>query len=173
MSDRAESRGRRGRLIDGCITCVDQCGDLLRNMPDEVFASREGGSSSIGAHVRHILDRFHCFFNGIDEGCINFDDRKRGTSVETDVRIAADVLTATRDRFKNLDLDAFNAGISVRELVHFNGEPTIAASTLDRELMGLITHSIHHLAIIAIIARSSSFPVSANLGKAPSTIAAE
>ena len=39
--------------------------------------------------------------------------------------------------------------------------------------MGLITHSIHHLAIIAMIARSASFSVPPNLGKAPSTIAAE
>ncbi|MYI01541.1 MAG: DinB family protein, partial [Gammaproteobacteria bacterium] len=157
MSDRADAGGRTGRLIDGCIDCVDRCGALLNGMPGEVFASRGDGNSSIGAHVRHIVDRYQCVLNGLAVGCIDYDDRKRGTSVETDVRVAAGALAETRGRFENLDLDACGAEISVRELVHYNGEPTVAASTLDRELMGLITHSIHHLAIIAMIARSASF----------------
>lgn len=173
MGDRADSGGRTGRLIDGCIDCVDRCGELLDGMPGEVFASRGDGISSIGAHVRHIVDRYQCFFNGLGAGCIDYDDRKRGTSVETDVRAAAGALAETRGRFEVLDPGACGADISVRELVHYNGEPTVAASTLDRELMSLITHSIHHLAIIALIARSTSFPVPPNLGKAPSTIAAE
>ena len=173
MNDRADARGRTMRLIDGCIDCVDRCDELLDGMPGEVFASRGDGNSSIGAHVRHIVDRYQCFFNGLGAGRIDYDDRKRGTSVETDVHVAAAALTETRGRFEVLDLDAFGAEIPVRELVHYNGEPTVAASTLDRELMGLITHSIHHLAIIAMIARASGFPVPPNLGKAPSTIAAE
>ena len=173
MSDRADFRGRTGRLIDGCIDCVDQCGELLDGMPREVFASSGEGISSIGAHLRHIVDRYQCFFNGLGAGCIDYDDRKRGTSVETDVQAAAAALAATRDRFEELDPGACGAEIPVRELVHYHGEPTTATSTFDRELMGLITHSIHHLAIIAMIAHSTGFPVPPNLGKAPSTIAAE
>ncbi len=173
MGDRAYSRGRTGRLIDGCIDCVDRIGELLDGMPGEVFASRGVGNSSIGVHVRHIVDRYQCFFNGLGAGRIDYDDRKRGTCVETDVRVAAGALAETRGRFDSLDLDARGAEISVRELVHYRGEPTVVESTLDRELMGLITHSIHHLAIIAMIARAASFPVPSNLGKAPSTIAAE
>ena len=173
MSGRTDSSGGTGRLIEGCIECVDQCGELLDGMPAEVFAKRGDGNSSIGAHVRHIVDRCQSFFKGLGAGCIDYDDRKRGTSVETDVRAATNALAETRGRFEALDLDTRGAEISVRELVHYNGEPTVAASTLDRELMGLITHSIHHLAIIAMIARSTSFPVPPNLGKAPSTIAAE
>ncbi len=173
MSDGAEFRGRTGRLIDGCIDCVDQCFELLDGMPGEIFIGRGVGNSSIGAHVRHIVDRYRCFLSGLEVGCIDYDDRKRGTSVETDVQVAAAALTETRGRFEVLDPDTFGAEIPVRELVHYHGEPAIVASTLDRELMGLITHSIHHLAIIAMIARSSSFPVPPNLGKAPSTIAAE
>ena len=173
MSGRIGFGGRAGCLIEGCIECVDQCGELLDGMPSEVFAYRGDGNSSIGAHVRHVVDRCQSFFNGLDAGCIDYDDRKRGTSVETDVRAAMNALAETRGRFEALDLDTRGAEISVRELVHYNGEPTIAASTLDRELMGLITHSIHHLAIIAMIARATNHPVSPNLGKAPSTIAAE
>ena len=95
-----------------------------------------------------------------------------GTAAETDVNVAVHSLAGTRGRLDRFDADAYAAEISVRELVHYHGEPATTASTLERELMGLITHSIHHLAIIAMIARSCSFPVQKNLGKAPSTIAA-
>ncbi len=177
MGDPAESRGETrdctGRLIDGCVDCVGQCAGLLRDMPNELFAGRRDGNSSIGTHLRHIIDRFQCFFNGLGGGCINYDDRRRGTLVETDVRIAAAALAETRDRFAALRPDALDTQVSVRELVHYSGESSIVSSTLDRELMSLITHSIHHLAIIAVIARSTGFPLPANLGKAPSTIAAE
>ena len=172
MSDHAISNCRTVRLIDGCMTCVNQCNELLRGMPEEVFASSGDGASSIGAHVRHIVDRYQCFFNGLDSGCIDYDDRKRGTAAETDVNVAVHSLAGTRGRLDRFDADAYAAEISVRELVHYHGEPATTASTLERELMGLITHSIHHLAIIAMIARSCSFPVQKNLGKAPSTIAA-
>ena len=173
MNVRADSSGGTERLIEGCIDCIDQCGELLEGMPAEVFASRGDGFSSIGAHVRHIVERFRCFHNGLEAGRIDYDDRKRGTGVETDLRAAAGALAEIRGRFEALDVETRKAEIPVRELVNCDGEPITAASSLDRELMGLITHSIHHLAIIAMIARSTNFPVPPNLGKAPSTIAAE
>lgn len=173
MNDRADFRDRTGWLIEGCITCVNQCDELLRDMPVEIFSSRGDGNSSIGAHIRHVIDRYQCFFHGLEAGNIDYDDRRRGTAVETDPAAAARALAETRRRFDDLDVDTCAAEISVRELVHYQGEPATAASTLERELMGLITHSIHHLAIIAMIARYCRFPIPENLGKAPSTIAAE
>jgi hypothetical protein len=46
-------------------------------------------------------------------------------------------------------------------------------STVDRELMALITHSIHHLAIIALIVKSYGYEMDDDFGKAPSTIVYE
>ena len=173
MADRADSRAGTARLVEGCAACIEQCGDLLRGMPDEIFAGSVGGVSSIGVHVRHIIDRYQCFFDGLGAGRINYDDRRRGTPVETEVATAAGAVADTRRRCDIRHLESRGADIVVRELVHYDGEPASADSTLDRELMGLITHSIHHLAIIALLARNQGYPVPKNLGKAPSTIAAE
>ncbi len=180
MGHRAESRagasaGRRdstARLVDGCLACVRQCDKLLLGMTDQVFNAQPGCDSSIGTHMRHIIDRYQCFFSGLETGCIDYDDRRRGSRVETEINMAAGAIAETRRRFQQLELERRGEEIIVSELVHHDGEPTRAASTLDRELMGLITHSIHHLAIIALLARASGYPVPPNLGKAPSTILA-
>ncbi len=168
----AGSRASTARLMEGCLACVRQCDELLLGMPNEVFTARSGNDSSIGVHMRHIVDRYQCFFNGLETGCIDYDDRRRGTRVETEVRMAAGAIAETRGRFRQLGLDERGKEIAVSELVHYDGGPTRVTSTLDRELMGLITHSIHHLAIIALLAGASGHPVPSNLGKAPSTILA-
>ena len=46
-------------------------------------------------------------------------------------------------------------------------------STLERELMGLVAHSIHHLAIIALLAKSFDHQMCSDFGKAPSAIVYE
>ena len=46
-------------------------------------------------------------------------------------------------------------------------------STLERKLMGLVTQSIHHLAIIALLAKSFGHQMGGDFGKAPSAIVYE
>ena len=75
--------------------------------------------------------------------------------------------------------------ITVRESVYHQGPSVEIPSTVDRELMGLISHSIHHLAhrahtaismndthlaIIALITKSFGYRLDSDFGKAPSTI---
>ncbi len=85
-----------------------------------------------------------------------------------------------------LELDLANEPIQVREAVDYDGSSSgvgggvggsvgisvgiSVESTVDRELMGLVSHSIHHLAIIVLIAKSHGCNIDGDLGKAPSTI---
>ncbi len=63
--------------------------------------------------------------------------------------------------------------IGVKEFVLPSSPAVEINSTLERELMGLITHSIHHLAIIALLAKSFGHQMDSDFGKAPSTIVYE
>ena len=73
-----------------------------------------------------------------------------------------------------MDLDeVLGKSIEVRESVHHESPLAEIPSTFDREIMGLISHSSHHLAIIALIAKSLSFEIDDDFGKAPSTLASE
>jgi hypothetical protein len=59
--------------------------------------------------------------------------------------------------------------LMVSETVHHRGFLVRVASTAERELMGLVSHSIHHLAIIPLLAEALGHSVDQNFGKAPST----
>ena len=180
MAGRADSRADSGakpdggteRLVAGCLACLEQCGDLLRDMPGVVFTASGGGNSPIGTHVRHIIDRYRCFFEGLSQARINYDDRRRGTPVETGPKAALAAIADTRNRLDRFDPAPHSRKVQVCELVHHDGVAASVESTIDRELMGLISHSIHHIAIIAMLARSHGHPVPEHLGKAPSTPAA-
>ena len=169
-----EDQDSKSLLIGGCINCIAQCDQILSIISQENFTDDSNGSSSIGAHIRHFLDRFHCFFAGLAGASIDYDARKRDPEIEQNVEAATFALESVARRIEQLQhLPFCNELIGVKESVLSSSPPVEISSTLERELMGLITHSIHHLAIIAPLARSFGHQMDSDFGKAPSTIAYE
>jgi uncharacterized damage-inducible protein DinB len=154
--------------VEGCVSCIDQCDQLLRLVPLEVYLDSSKGASPVGAHIRHILDRFHCFLSGLSTATIDYDDRKRDKSIENNLDAAAFALASVARRIESTEV--LDATIGVRESVHHLGPAVTMPSTVGRELMGLVTHSIHHLAIIALIVKSYGYETDSDFGKAPPTI---
>lgn len=159
------------QLLAGCVRSIEQCGQLLRLISTESYVDSSKGSSSVGAHIRHILDRFHCFLAGMPAGSIDYDARKRDKSIENNLDVAAFALVSVSRRIESMvALDDLETAITVRESVHHQGPAVTMPSTVGRELMGLVTHSIHHLAIIALIVKSYGYEMDSDFGKAASTI---
>lgn len=161
-------------LIGGCINCIEQCDQILTIVSQEDFTDDSKGSSSIGAHTRHILDRFHCFFAGLADASVDYDARKRDREIEQNLEAATFALASVARRVEQLrDSSLGNGLICVKESVLPFRPAVEISSTVERELMGLITHSIHHLAIISLLAKSLGHQLSSDFGKAPSTIVYE
>ena len=162
------------QLVLGCLHCADQCNHLLKLISQDVYVDASHATSSVGAHIRHILDRFQCFFAGLQDGCIDYDARKRDKLIENNLDAASFALASVTRRIRELDLEnSQGATITVHESVYHLGPTVSIPSTVERELMGLITHSIHHLAIIALIVKSFGYDMDDDFGKAPSTIVYE
>jgi uncharacterized damage-inducible protein DinB len=159
------------QLIHGCSHCIEQCKQLLDLVEQQDYVASTTASASVGAHVRHILDRYHCFFAGLQSGHIDYDDRKRDKSIETNLEAAQFALNSVARRIEDPQLaSSLRRSVTVRESVHFD-EPAVEVETrIDRELMALITHSIHHLAIISLVIRPLGYTMEADFGKAASTI---
>lgn len=169
-----EDQNSKSLLIGGCINCIEQCDQILTIVSQENFTDGSNGSSSIGAHTRHILDRFHCFFAGLGDASIDYDARKRDPEIEQNLQAATFAVASIARRITQLRESPFgNELISVRESVLPSSPAVDISSTVERELMGLITHSIHHLAIIALLAKSFGHQMDSDFGKAPSTIVYE
>ncbi len=104
-------------------------------------------------------------------GSIDYDARKRDKSVENKMDVATIALDSLGRRIETMAaLDHLETPITVRESVHYRGPAVTMRSTVGRVLMGLVTHSIHHLAIIALIVKSYGYEMDSDFGKAASTI---
>jgi len=159
------------KLKSGCCTSVSQCEELLSMLSEKDYQADTEASSSIGGHVRHIVDRFQSFFQGLPIQQIDYDERARDKTIETSLESASFALASVQRRLESLMPHQIqHQNLVVCETVHQQGFTVQVSSTAERELMSLITHSIHHLAIIALLAKALGYKVDQSFGKAPSTV---
>lgn len=119
--------------------------------------------------MRHIIERISCVLDGLSRNMVDYDSRARDQLLEANPESADSALTGIQDALAALEMNQ-RVPVQVRESVHQDNPAVAVASTLERELMSLVSHTIHHLALIALLARSAGYPLRDDIGKAPSTI---
>lgn len=129
------------------------------------------GNSSIGMHVRHILECYQCLRDGCTDGMVNYDRRKRDVAVETDL-LAAGMALKEVVHFVNSCTD--NAPVRLLSGEEEGDKEGLIAmdSSLFRELLYNLEHTIHHLAMIRIALRATDKEhlVAEAFGVAPATL---
>jgi len=156
-------------LKQACSHCIEQCIEVVQVLPRQSYACASRPSSAIGTHVRHIIERFGCLLDGMVSGLVDYDARARSAALELDAELALACLQDLCARLASLESDAGKT-LQVSETVDENLPPVVLSSTLERELLSLVSHTIHHLAIIALLARSTGVVLPEEVGKAPSTL---
>lgn len=151
------------RLLDDLVTEIAE-------MPPEVYTARplSAVSGSIGEHVRHVLDHVAAFLRARYSAVLSYDNRERGTSIETSPEAAIGQifrLKHTLDQFAMRDLEE-----PVQVTSKVSPDHAIDGwSTLSRELAFVVSHTIHHQAMIAVLASIHGLAVSDRFGYAPTT----
>ena len=76
--------------VQPLVEVLDQIACVISDLGDEAYTIRPSGpfEANIGGHVRHSLDHVGALLAGIDSGTVRYDDRQRGTDVETDSHAA-------------------------------------------------------------------------------------
>lgn len=122
-------------------------------------------SSSIGQHIRHCLEHYEEFLRALRENrSLDYENRPRDPEVETDPVVARQRIEAVRTAFH--ELLPGSEGLVVRD--HGTGFPS--GSSVARELQFLVSHTVHHFALISVIASTAGLNVPANFGVAPTTL---
>lgn len=123
--------------------------------------------ASIGAHLRHIVEHYQAFLTGLDAAAIDYEQRPRNRAVEEDPAEASAALAAVERELSRFQTASPNRTVAVvAETVP--GHAT--ASTVLRELEFLLSHTIHHYALIATLARLQGLEPELTFGVAPSTL---
>jgi len=125
-------------------------------------------SGSIGEHVRHCLDHVAALVAFDGAGNLSYDARQRGTLIETDPAAAVAQLLRLRTALSGWPALPFDEPVCVASLVS-PAETAITWSTLGRELVFVISHTIHHQAIVAVLLTFLDVDVPDRFGVAPST----
>jgi uncharacterized damage-inducible protein DinB len=150
---------------------LEQGALVLKKMDDAVYECLEPPfeQGGIGRHMRHVLDHFALFCDGVEEGVIDYDDRARDKGVEQSRLHALRLFDGLREK-----LDVWTGGSPNLEdglRVRHNG--TWCLSSVGRELQHLINHTVHHYAFVALILRLKGVDVEGDFGVAPSTLQAQ
>jgi len=126
---------------------------------------------SIGAHVRHCLDHVEALLKGIDTGRVEYDKRERGTEIETNRKAALARIKHLHDMLLKLNPEMSNQPITVELMMLSSEPPRPLRSTIGRELAFILSHTIHHNALIAVMARIKGTQLPEKFGYAPATLA--
>ena len=144
--------------------------DAIRPLTDREFTSREFSSSgSIGAHVRHCLDHAWALERGIAIGEICYDHRERDTVVEREPALALSRLRRAMVRLGGIGDDLLDRPLTLVSQTHADGRRVRVGTTVGRELAFVISHTIHHSALIAVLLEHAEHDVPVRFGLAPTT----
>lgn len=159
-------------MINHYKDTLNQALSVLLLLSDEDYIAQPASElSSIGAHIRHIIDHFNAVKLGLKTGIVDYERRTRGSDIEQDKQAATAELQLIIAWLEQLQRDTLSINLNVRAQISLN-EPCIAnaQTSLNRELMFVASHAVHHYAVIKIILHTLDYPVETEFGIAPSTI---
>jgi uncharacterized damage-inducible protein DinB len=157
--------------VDALRNRLDELRHLIATLPADVYSVRPSAvSGAIGAHVRHVVDHVRSLVEASPSRVLSYDHRTRGTAVERDPSVAVRELMrldAALERFHTRELDEL---IAVEIVMSSSGLSIAGTSTLARELAFVMSHTIHHQAIIALLLELQGREVAhPRFGLAPTT----
>ena len=156
--------------VAALIELLDQLADVILGLPADIYTARiePRVSGSIGAHVRHVLDHI-ASFAAVDAGVLSYDHRERGTSVEADPSAALRRMLRLKAALVRWLDRSTDDPLLVTSRVSADGTEVIAWSSFGRELAFVVSHTVHHHAMIALLLAWHGVAVPAGFGLAPST----
>lgn len=164
--------GAMHAAIQENLGLLESCETLLAAIPASEYtrATSVCFDGSIGVHVRHLLDHYVGFLGALENGRrVDYEARQRDPRIESDPEFARSLLRDVAVRLARLDTLDLDSRMHAR--VEVEGEPTVwAESSPARELSFLVSHTVHHCALIGVICRANGVPVPRDFGVAPSTL---
>lgn len=112
--------------------------------------------SSIGSHIRHVLDFFNCIVEGLDVNNIDLTARKRDERVATQIPYALESILSIQQTLMSF------SNVSTNYLIHVTdnlGQGNITVDyTLESILAHANSHAVHHFATIGYMLHQLNVP---------------
>lgn len=163
------SSGSLPPAIQGCLEACRRCEAL-------VGLTVPGGSpglayAAIKQHLRHCVDHYQCFLQSLESGTVDYDARDRSELLAQDPERMQAALASIATKLRAIDPATFTRKLDVVQSASCGTPALTVESNLERELIFLSGHTIHHIAIMAILADRHGVKVPEELSVAFSTAA--
>ncbi len=165
---------RQELLIEGNVHLLRQAQSLLAPISDRIYKDSPAGFAPhrVGSHLRHVLEFYECFLDGVETGHVDYDARKRDEAVGTNRNEAIARIQKIVERLQNCPALRGEMLIWVRaeDSTLEDVQDQYLTSSPARELQVLSSHTIHHFALVAMTLRGHGVAVDPDFGMAPSTL---
>ncbi|MEE9350572.1 MAG: DinB family protein [Flavobacteriaceae bacterium] len=138
-------------MIKAIIHNLNRGVRLLNSIDDAQYSdvSVAPYNSSIGGHIRHILDIFDCIFDGLQTGEVNLAARKRNELAEQKTAFGLNYIQNTIEKLESLEQTDLNKIVAVKDDL---GLGVITQNyTLGSALIQAHSHAIHHFASLGYL----------------------
>jgi len=155
------------KLLESVIAELLRGIDLMNRIDTAIYTRASVRSGSVGAQFRHNLDFVNGFLKGLRSGKVDYERRERDPRIETDRRYAAAKFAAAIGELRKVRQTDLEKAMLVRSEAD---EELFHLSTGVRELEFMLSHTVHHHALIAEKLDAAGLSVARELGVAPSTL---
>lgn len=166
---------RQTYLIRSNVACLQQALDLLRKLPEHRYTQNWAAlpGQKVSGHVRHVIEFYECFLEGLTECHVDYDARLRDHSLETSRSLAVERLARLIEHLSSDQRLQGDSVVWVRAEGAAKSElhDGYLVSSVGRELQSLASHAVHHFALIGFLLQVMGETVPSDFGVAPSTLA--
>jgi len=137
-------------IIQSNLKTLQKTRLLLSNLTNEELCNNSVSPyySSLGCHIRHILDFYECVLNIDSDNHVDLTARKRNKKVECECNTAGEYLDVIVKKLENINLQAEEKITVIDDL---GLGKTEIQYTLGALFAQANSHAIHHYAIINYI----------------------
>jgi hypothetical protein len=162
---------RQAVIVAANLALLEQAFELIGRTPESTYAGVRNGPRPVGPQFRHVLDHYRRFLSGLESARIDYDDRERDPALETDRRAARRTIRELIGDLSLLDGERLDLASEARLECGLGAEEDQwSRTTLRRELHFLLSHTIHHYALIGLLLAEHGVDPGADFGVAPSTL---
>lgn len=156
--------------ISANLHVLQQGKDLLGALDPVRYATRVPAcfNSTPGGHLRHVIDHYLGLLDGLPTGRVDYEHRSRDPRIESEAGYAAGIIDGIIARLSAMDGE--DAALEIRSESAGEENQSWGKTSLMRELEFLLSHTVHHYALIATMCRLLGHEPSADFGMAPSTL---
>jgi len=171
---RSDHLNRQNFQIEQNVNWLQQALLLLEQIDDRTYVASPPSLAPhrMGSHLRHILEFYECFLDGLHTSHIDYDARKRDVAVETTRTAALSKIQSIIQRLERapeLRRDSI-IWVRVEDSQAMRLDDSFMTSSVSREMQVLSSHTIHHFALIAMTLQAHGVQMDPDFGMAPSTL---